>query len=274
LWDADGAKVSGNEVSHCRDGIYMELTSDAEIANNRIYDSRYAVHTMWCDRSRYIDNYASENLVGLALMFSTHIESARNVLHNNRTHGMLWVQVTRGQAIDNVVIGNTKGIFVYNSLYNEIRGNLIARNNLGAHYWGGSEDNVMEQNAFIDNEIQAKFVAATDQQWNGNFWSDYGGWDMDEDGRGETPYRSNTLVDALLWAYPHSKFLLTSPAFQLLALAEREFPVITYPKAVDSSPRMTPPMTDWESLLARYPGEPQQYYMEMQKLPHLPGKDD
>jgi nitrous oxidase accessory protein NosD len=97
---------------------------------------------------------------------------------------------------------------------------------------------------------------------------------MDEDGTGETPYRSNTLVDALLWTYPHSKFLLASPAFQLLALAEREFPVITYPKAVDASPLMTPPMADWESLLARYPGEPPQYYLEMQKLPHLPGEDD
>ncbi len=274
LWDADGTKVSGNKIRHCRDGIYMELTSEGEIENNQIFDSRYAVHTMWCDRSRYIDNYASGNLVGLALMFSSHIESRGNILHNNRTHGMLWIQVTRGKALDNVIIGNTKGIFVYNSLYNEIRGNLIARNNLGAHYWGGSEDNVMEQNAFIDNEIQAKYVAAKDQQWNGNFWSDYGGWDMDEDGTGETPYRSNTLVDALLWQYPHSKFLLASPAFQLLALAEREFPVITYPKAVDSSPLMSPSMAEWESLLERYPGNPQQYYLEMQKLPHLPGEVD
>lgn len=273
LWDADGVTVSGNTVTHCRDGIYMELTSSGRIAGNEIFDSRYAVHTMWCDHSRYIDNYATENLVGLALMFSQRIESARNVLHNNRTHGMLWVQVTRGQAYDNVIIGNTKGIFVYNSLYNEIRGNLIARNNLGAHYWGGSEDNVMEKNAFIDNEIQAKFVAAKDQEWNGNFWSDYNGWDVNEDGKGDAPYRSNTLVDSLLWEYPHAKFLLASPAFQLLALAEREFPVITVPKAVDASPLMTPPMAEWKSLLTRYPGKPPQYYLEMQKLPHLPGED-
>lgn len=272
LWDADGVRVSGSKVTHCRDGIYMELTSDGQIDRNEVTDSRYAVHTMWCDRSRYNDNYAVGNLVGLALMFSERIECEGNTLHNNRTHGILLVQVTRGTARNNVVIGNTKGMFIYNSLYNRIEGNLIARNNLGAHYWGGSEDNVMEGNAFIENEIQAKFVAAKDQSWKGNFWSDYNSWDMDDDGKGDTPYRSNTLVDTLLWTYPNSKFLLASPAFQLLALAEREFPVITVPKAVDPTPLMVPSVDSWRSLLERHPASPQQYYLEMEKLPHLPGE--
>jgi nitrous oxidase accessory protein len=206
-------------------------------------------------------------------MFATRIESARNILHGNRTHGLLWVQVTHGEAVGNVIIGNTKGMFIYNSLYNVIRGNLFARNNLGAHYWGGSEENVMEANAFIDNEIQVKFVAAKDQTWTGNYWSDYGGWDVDDDGKGDTPYRSNTLVDALLWRYPQAKFLLASPAFQLLALAEREFPVITVPKAVDPSPLMAPPMEGWSALLERYAAQPPEYYLKMEKLPHLPGED-
>ena len=271
LWDADGIRVTDNDLSSCRDGIYMELTSEATIDRNRITDSRYAIHTMWCDESRYRGNYAHENLVGLALMFSKEIEAKQNILHNNRTHGILWVQVTYGTAADNVVIGNTKGLFVYNSLYNTIRGNLVARNNLGGHYWGGSEENVMEANAFIENEIQVKFVAAKDQTWVGNYWSDYGGWDLDDNGSGEVPYRSNTLVDALLYAHPSAKFLLTSPAFQVLALAEREFPIITVPKIVDPSPQMSPSMAEWATLLAQYPAAPAEYYLEMEKLPHIPG---
>jgi NosR/NirI family nitrous oxide reductase transcriptional regulator len=272
LWDADGARVVGNQLSHCRDGIYLELTNEADVETNRITTSRYAVHTMWCDDTRYRGNYAHNNLVGLALMFSSRITAEGNILHDNRTHGLLWVQVTRGRAEDNVVIGNTKGLFIYNSLYNDIRGNLVARNNLGGHYWGGSEENLMEDNAFIENQIQVKFVAARDQVWGGNFWSDYGGWDIDDDGRGETPYRSTTLVDALLWKYPLSKLLLTSPVFQLLAFAERQFPVIGVPAVLDASPQMSPAMPDWAALLERYPAHPPQYYLEMEKLPHLPGE--
>jgi len=272
LHDADEARVTGNTMSSCRDGIYMELTSAATIDKNEIRDSRYAVHTMWCDRSHYTGNLAERNLVGLALMFSERIEALENTLYGNRSHGLLLVQVTRAKVHANTIIGNTKGLFVYNSLYNDIQLNLIASNHLGVHYWGGAEDNEMTGNAFIGNELQAKFIAAKDQNWQGNYWSDYGGWDVDDDGCGETPYHSNTLVDAVLWKYPQAKFLLASPAFQLLALAEREFPVITVPKAVDEAPLMTPPMADWEQTLVRYPGQPQRYYLEIDKLPHLPGE--
>ncbi|MFQ5789783.1 MAG: NosD domain-containing protein, partial [Acidobacteriota bacterium] len=142
----------------------------------------------------------------------------------------------------------------------------------GMHYWGGSEDNEVGDNAFIANQIQIKFVAARDQSWQGNFWSDYGGWDVDGDERGDVPYRSNTLVDALLWKYPLAKLLLTSPAFQALALAERQFPVITVPKVVDRLPWMSPPMEDWAFLLDRYPPRPSDYFGTLSKLPHLPGE--
>ncbi len=271
LWSSDQFQISNNRVSHCRDGIYLELSHDGEIADNEVTESRYAIHTMWCDRSRYVGNSLSDNLVGLALMFSSRVSALDNTLHANRTHGLLMVQVTHGKAIGNRAVGNTKGFFLYNSLYNEVSGNLLARNHLGLHYWGGSEENKIAENAFIENQIQVEFVAARDQDWTGNYWSDYDGWDVDADGVGEVPYRSNTLVDALLFKYPAAKLLLTSPAFQVLALAERELPVIQVPKAVDARPLMQPSMTDWKETLIALPAEPSRYFGDIQKLPHLPG---
>jgi len=271
LWDVDGAEIRDNTIIDSRDGIYMELSRNCRIVANTIKRSRYSIHTMWCDGSAYNDNRASGNYVGLALMFSKGIEAHRNTLYDNRTHGILLVQDTRSTITDNRVISNTKGLFVYNSLYNEIRGNLIARNHLGMHYWGGSEDNKINDNAFIDNEIQVKFVAAHDQRWDSNYWSDYLGWDVDRDGRGDTPYLSNTLVDTLLWQYPAAKLLLTSPAFQLLAAAERAFPVIAVPKGEDSTPLMAPPMADWQEAMAQYPAVSHRYYGHLSKLPHIPG---
>jgi NosR/NirI family nitrous oxide reductase transcriptional regulator len=271
LWDTNGAVIEGNTITHARDGIYMELSADGVVRDNTILNSRYAVHTMWCDRTEFFENEATSNLVGMALMFSKKLGAKNNVLYDNQTHGLLLIQVTRGFLIGNVVIGNTKGLFVYNSLYNDILDNFVARNNMGLHYWGGAEDNVIKGNAFYENEIQAKFVASRDQVWDGNFWSDYFGWDADGDLVGDRPYRSNTLVDALLWRYPMARLLLASPAFQLLALAEREFPVITYPKAVDRKPHLHLADPSWVGLLNRYPPKPKQYYGEMSKLPHIPG---
>jgi nitrous oxidase accessory protein len=272
LWDTRHAEIRGNTISNCRDGIYMELSRDCEIVGNTILDSRYSVHTMWCDRSTYNDNTASGNLVGLALMFSKGIEAKRNILYDNTTHGILLTQVTRSEASDNIVIGNSKGMFVYNSLYNTLRDNFVARNNLGMHYWGGSEDNEVSENTFMANEIQVKFVAARDQRWDGNYWSDYLGWDVDGNGQGDVPYRSNTLVDSLLWKFPMAKLLLASPALQLLTLAEREFPIISVPKGIDAAPQMQPLTSEWSALLERYPSKPKGYYGTLAKLPHVPGE--
>lgn len=270
LWSARGVKITGNSLADCRDGVYMELSTDCEVTGNTIEDSRYSVHTMWCDRSVYNDNIVSGNFVGLALMFSKHIQAKGNTLYDNATHGILLTQVTRSEVSGNNIIGNTKGLFVYNSLYNVIRANLVARNNLGMHYWGGSEDNEVDGNTFVENEIQVKFIASHDQQWNGNFWSDYVGWDMNGDERGDLPYHSNSLADSFLWKYPAAKFLLAGPALQLLVLAEREFPVIRVPKGVDGSPLMEPATLEWESILASHPRRPKAYYGELAKLPHIP----
>jgi nitrous oxide reductase family maturation protein NosD len=273
LWNTKRTQVTGNTLANCRDGIYMELSTDAVVAGNTIRDSRYSVHNMWCDNAVYEDNLASGNLVGLALMFSKRIQARRNTLYDNATHGILLTQVTRSVVVENVVIGNTKGIFVYNSLFNDIRDNFVGHNNLGLHYWGGSEENQLHGNTFMDNEIQVKFVAAYDQEWPDNFWSDYVGWDVDGDGRGDVPYRSNTLADELLVRYPLARLMLASPALQVLAIAEREFPVITVPKGVDRSPRMKPPRGDWLALLERYPTKGHAYYGSLDKLPHVPGGD-
>ncbi len=272
LWDTKGAVITGNTIEHARDGIYMELSADGLVTGNTISNSRYSVHTMWCDRTEFVENEVRSNLVGLALMFSKKIGARDNVMYDNQTHGLLLIQVTRGFAIGNAIIGNSKGLFVYNSLYNEIKDNFIARNNLGLHYWGGAEENVIVGNAFLENEIQAKFVAARDQAWDGNYWSDYFGWDADGDQIGDVPYRSNTLVDGLLWRYPMARLLLASPAFQLLALAERDFPVITVPKAVDRQPQLTLADPTWLALLDQYPPRPKQYYGQLSKLPHIPGE--
>jgi NosR/NirI family nitrous oxide reductase transcriptional regulator len=271
FWDSNGAQVEHNVITDTRDGIYMELSTDCKIIGNEIRRSRYSVHTMWCDRSKYNENTASGNLVGLALMFSKGLEANGNILHNNTTHGLLLIQVTRSFAEKNRIIGNTKGLFVYNSLYNTIRDNLIVKNSLGIHYWAGSEDNEITNNTLIHNKIQVKFVAAHDQFWDNNFWSDFIGWDADNDGKGDTAYRSHTLVDALLWNYPTARLLLASPSFQFLALAERTFPVISVPKVIDNTPMMEPPVSDWTSIVERFPPAPQEYYGEIKKLPHIPG---
>lgn len=267
LTDAQEATVSGNRLNNCRDGLYMEVSHDGKIINNEITNSRYALHTMWVDRGVFSNNYAKENLVGLAIMYTKQSEINYNLSVGNKTHGLLLIQTVRSEIKDNTVIGNTKGIFLYNSILNKVSGNLIINNNLGLHSWGGSEENEISKNSFINNEVQVKFVASRDQYWDNNYWSDYLGWDMTEDGVGDVAYESNTVVDHILWRYPLAKVLYSSPALQVLWLIEKQFPFLKVPRVVDRRPSMYPFHANWKEIKDRYPYSPVRYYGDIDKIP-------
>lgn len=259
-------KLLNNKIEYCRDGFYLEDAHDSTVVGNEVRYSRYAIHTMWVDRSLFNKNTAIDNLVGMAIMYSKQSEIKDNITAGNYTHGLLIIQTTRSQITGNIVIGNTKGMHFYNSVFNNLSSNLIMNNNLGLHNWGGSEDNKVSGNSFVGNEVQVKFVAGRNQQWDGNYWSDYIGWDMTDDGIGDLPYESNTVVDHLLWRYPAAKLLYASPSFQLLWMLEKQFPILKVPRVMDNKPSMLPFHKDWKELKARYPFSPKKYYGEIEKI--------
>ncbi len=265
------ARVINNKLDYCRDGIYMEVCHDSEVLENHIEHSRYSIHTMWLDRGKFNRNKAFGNLVGFAIMYTKHSEIKGNLAAGNQTHGLLLLQAVRTDVQENVLIGNTKGLFIYNSILNMISSNLIMNNQVGVHNWGGSEENTFKGNSIINNEIQVKFVSTRNQYWDGNYWSDYLGWDMTGDGTGDIPYESNTVVDHILWRYPVLKVLYASASLQILWLMEKQFPVLDVPKVIDRKPAMRAFHPDWKMLAKRFPYTPERYYGEIKKLPHLPG---
>jgi nitrous oxidase accessory protein len=145
-------------------------------------------------------------------------------------------------------------------------------NQLGIHNWGGSEDNKINGNSFISNEIQVKYVARENQEWENNYWSDYIGWDLTGDGIGDSHYESNSVVDHILWRYPMAKVLYTSASLQLLWMLEKQFPVFEVPKVIDTRPAMSSLHAEWEELRERYSSYvPERIYGEIKKMPHIPG---
>lgn len=252
------ANIANNEVFHVRDGIYIEAANDNVIDGNYLHDMRYGVHYMFSHRNEVTNNLTRRTRTGYTLM-----QSRQLTVHNNRSefdqnYGILMNYITYSTIKDNFVAdvqagigdgihiksGEGKGIFIYNSLFNEISHNYFANNSLGVHLTAGSEDNKIYHNSFVNNQTQVKYVSLRHQEWSddkrGNFWSDYLGWDRNNDGLGDVVYEPNDNVDKLLWLYPQVKLLMNSPSVELLRYVQKVFPVIKYPGVQDSFPLMRP----------------------------------
>jgi nitrous oxidase accessory protein len=169
-------------------------------------------------------------------MFSRNLKVKNNVAVNNTEYGILFRDVQASDIENNFISGAEKGLFLYNSLYNNIIGNIIENNLIGVHVWAGSVRNNVSGNYFIFNRIQVKYVGAYDVEWNGNYWSDYVGVDMDRDGIGDTPHRPIDIINVVFWKYPQSKLLIASPAVQTLRILASRMPLLVPPGVVDRSP--------------------------------------
>ena len=262
LFNVTGALAQGNEVWHTRDGIYIDTSNGNKLIGNYLHDLRYGVHYMYSYHNLVQDNFTFQTRTGYALMQSKYLTVIGNRSKNDANYGILMNYITNSTIQNNRVIGiqnannphmqgggqmglEGKALFIYNSLFNQIRDNLFAQSDMGIHLTAGSEDNVLSGNAFVSNKEQVKYVATRKQDWSdegiGNYWSDYLGWDMDGDGIGDVEYEPNDSMDRLLWKFPSAKLLLNSPAVETLRWVQRQFPVLKSPGVVDSHPLMAVP---------------------------------
>lgn len=252
LYNTTGARIIDNNISFTRDGIYVDVSHHALFRNNRIHHLRYGSHYMNSYHNIWEGNESYLNRSGLALMEVRDQIVRNNIAWGNSDHGIMLRTIQDSVIEDNIVIDNGKGFFIYDAEYNILRGNLVMGNVIGAHVAAGSYINEIDGNDFIGNHEQLRYVASRDVEWGvkqGNYWSNYSGWDQDGDGAGDLPYAAIDLVDRLTWSHPAIKLLLSSPAIQVLRSAARQFPLLRAPSVVDNSPQMRPSHTDWSRWL-------------------------
>ena len=260
LFAVKGARIVGNHVRNSRDGIYIDTSNGNHLEANVLEDLRYGVHYMFANDNSVIDNVTRRTRTGYALMQSRKLIVTGNRSEQDQNYGILMNYITystiTGNFVSDVQRGDTggdsmisggegKALFIYNSLFNTIENNHFEKSSLGIHLTAGSEDNRISGNAFVGNQQQVKYVATRTQEWSvdgrGNYWSDYLGWDRNDDGLGDVAYEPNDNVDRLLWLYPQVRLLMNSPSIEVLSWVQRAFPVVKSPGVQDSHPLMKLP---------------------------------
>lgn len=257
LTSVTNSLVKGNDVSKVRDGLYVINSTDNLLTDNTMHHLRYGIHYMYSYKNDIIENHAYKTRAGYAMMNSRYLTIKGNTSTGSEDYGFLLNYIIHSEISENIVqdvwtepdkkvLGRDgKAFFVYNAGYNTIANNFVRRAEIGIHLTAGSEYTKVYGNSFIDNPVQVKYVSNKKQEWSkdgsGNYWSNYLGWDMDNDTKGDVAFEPNDGIDKLLWQYPEMKILMSSPAILVLRWIQRQFPVLKPPGVKDSHPLMEVP---------------------------------
>jgi len=241
MWNVHNSLIENNEFKYGRDGIFLNTSTNNILRGNLLHDLRFAIHYMYDNYNKVVNNKSYNNHIGYALMFSNGIQAIGNVSLNDRDYGIMF-NFANKSIIKNNSIKNTKDkcAFLYNSNNNIIKDNYFAGCNIGIHYTAGSKNNHISGNAFISNRHQVKYVGTQYREWSengrGNYWSDNTGFDLNKDGISDSVYRPNNISDKIMWKFPIAKLLFASPAMKALKWAQEQFPTILPGGITDSYP--------------------------------------
>lgn len=264
LWYSSGTLVSDNTLLNTRD-LVIWWSSNTLIRNNTVKNGRYGLHYMYSNHNRFEKNIFEGNSVGGFLMYSNDIEFYENIFAKNQGmasgYGVGFKDLDDVVAERNVFIDNRVGIYADNSphsinSWNEIRNNVIAFNDIGTSLMPSIERNLFEGNSFLENyeQVEIRGGGTLDgNKWykdgSGNFWSNYTGYDANNDGIGDIPFVYESLFETIIDKNPELRLFIYSPASNAIELASEAVPVIKpEPKLTDEYPLVSPNLPDIRSV--------------------------
>jgi len=245
LWSSRRITIAGNRVSGHRDGIYFEFVHDADVRDNDSEGNlRYGLHFMYSDSCRYVNNTFAGNTAGVAVMFTKHVDMIGNRFERNwgsASYGLLLKEIYDANVSGNVFAHNTVGLFADGANRIHAEHNEFADNGWAVKLMASTQDGTFERNTFVGNTFD---VATNSRQsfttFDGNYWDDYSGYDVNHDGVGDVPHRPVRLFSLVVEQNAPALILMRGLFVGLVDAAERVMPALTPETLVDQHPAMRP----------------------------------
>lgn len=217
-WYSHRNTYRGNEGRRSRYSIHFMFANDNIVENNRFYDNSVGVYFMYMEGGVARGNIISHatGATGMGLGFK---ESSDILLEDNE---IIYCAVGVGSDLSPFQPDTTI----------RFKNNRFAYNGIAVHLTSELGGNVLESNTFEGN-LTDMFQAGRGRnegpknQWAGNYFDTYQGFDRDEDGYGDTPHEEYAYADRIWMEIPNARFFKTSPVLELLDFLERLAPFST-----------------------------------------------
>jgi parallel beta-helix repeat protein len=202
-------------------GLYMGSTSNGIVEDCTFFNNTIALSTSSSQNNTVQDNYFYNNTGASIRLYGLSNNMNNTVRHNRFVNRLTFSNPTAFsvQGYNNKLINNTVDNFLFGVNLNYANQTLIKSNTFISSWYGISiggnsfnatvfnntiRDNhneygvyvngngsIIYRNTFINNNVNAKDSGHFNRWDNGvigNYWDDYGGSDLNDDGIGDTPY--------------------------------------------------------------------------------------
>ncbi|HZF64491.1 MAG TPA: nitrous oxide reductase family maturation protein NosD, partial [Chitinophagaceae bacterium] len=243
LWKCDNMLVENNFIEGHRDGIYFEFVTHSIIQKNiSTRNIRYGLHFMFSNNDAYLENRFENNGAGVAVMFSQKVVMIKNHFDRNwgpSAYGILLKEISDSQIYLNTFSQNTVGILMEGTNRIDVQYNQFNSNGWATKVQASCADNTFSSNNFFANT----FDVATNgnlmlNNFSGNYWDKYQGYDLNRNGAGDVPFFPVSMYSMVIEQNPVSVLLLRSFMVNLLDKAEKAIPSLTPETLSDDQPQM------------------------------------
>jgi nitrous oxidase accessory protein len=224
-----------NRIHDSRDMVIW-YSNDNIIEENEGWNNRYSLHFMYSGGNTVRKNTYHHNTVGIFLMYSRDVTVEQNTVR----YSLGGTGVGIGfKEVDNLTIRNNKIVYCTAGLYfdlspfqpdryNFLKANIIAYNVVGIDFNSTLARNIFKGNAFIDNletvRVRGQGVAS-ENHWEGNYYSDYEGFDRNKDGYGDFVHNHDIYLDTLWMSNDWMLLFSGSPVISVLNLLAKLAPI-------------------------------------------------
>jgi nitrous oxidase accessory protein len=184
--DALSVRSSGNHISHnivTNSGFGIAIDRAGErntIVNNQVISNwASGIHVMGYNNTVYRNHVTQSHYTGITLLGGGNHSVTENVIADTAEKGLCISDSLNNTICQNTVAGNGVGVYLLSNY-------PPSPNASGNHFC---------HNNFVNNTWQVTVWYARPSSWDngfeGNYWSDYDGTDVNGDGIGDTPYVIN-----------------------------------------------------------------------------------
>lgn len=223
VYESTNFTAVDSDIDQMMDGFYLESVNDITLQNNRVKNSRYAMHMMYSNDILLKNNTLEKNMTGFMVMIAKNVQIEQNEVAKNNTLNSLGVYTYDIDGLNfsgNIIRENTIAMDVQNARQMVIEHNLFSTNGTVLQVKRSSSLRV-QHNEFHGNILTVR----TDKdgiQLQRNYYDDYDGKDYDGDGVGDTDYIATNSFGQWMVQKPVYQYFMESPSVVTLNMMDTD----------------------------------------------------